>query len=42
MSLKNNFDDFWDKDKRNLTEREIISWSTQIARGNNYFINAIN
>jgi DNA polymerase III sliding clamp (beta) subunit (PCNA family) len=42
MSLKHKLNDIWKKDKRNLTEREIISWSTQIARGNNYFINAIN
>ncbi len=42
MSLKHKLDDIWNNDKRNLTEREIISWSTQIARGDYYFINAIN
>ncbi len=42
MSLKHKLDDIWNKDKRNLTEREIISWSTQIAKDDYYFINAIN
>jgi serine/threonine protein kinase len=42
MSLKHKLDDIWNNDKRNLTEREIISWFTQIARGDNHFINAIN
>jgi hypothetical protein len=42
MSLKHKLDDIWNEDKRNLTERHIISWLTQIARGNYYFINVIN
>jgi hypothetical protein len=42
MSFKHKLDDIWNKDKRNLTEKEIISWSTQIARDDYYIINAIN
>jgi hypothetical protein len=42
MSFKHKLDDIWNKDKRNLTEKEIISWSTQIARDGYYIINAIN